>query len=103
MDAPGYNLSPLPEEFSFDVVANAASRLIDRVKEVGYQSQLQRIKRPADDSERLKSFWQRFAAYTSTHGGGGTPAFLRTHPLDTVRIQQIQQWMPEAKANYRPQ
>ena len=55
------------------------------------------------DPEAAVGFWQRFAAYTSTHGGGGTPAFLRTHPLDTVRIQQIQQWMPEAKANYRPQ
>jgi 3-oxoadipate enol-lactonase len=29
MDAPGYNLSPLPEEFTFDVVANAAARLVE--------------------------------------------------------------------------
>jgi len=48
-------------------------------------------------------FWQRFSDYTSTHGGGSTPAFLRTHPLDAVRIRQLQQWMPEAKANFRPQ
>jgi 3-oxoadipate enol-lactonase len=29
MDAPGYGLSPLPEEFSFDVVAQAAARLVN--------------------------------------------------------------------------
>ena len=28
MDAPGYNLSPLPVDFSFDVVADAAARLV---------------------------------------------------------------------------
>ena len=28
MDAPGYNLSPLPENFSFDTVAEAAARLV---------------------------------------------------------------------------
>ena len=28
MDAPGYNLSPLPEGFSFDTVAEAAARLV---------------------------------------------------------------------------
>jgi predicted Zn-dependent protease len=54
------------------------------------------------DPEAAVGFWQRFSDHTRTRGGG-TPAFLRTHPLDTVRIQQIQQWMPEAKANYRPQ
>ncbi len=48
-------------------------------------------------------FWQRFADHSRSQGGSGTLAFLRTHPLDTVRIQQIQQWLPEAKANYRPQ
>lgn len=55
------------------------------------------------DPEAAVGFWQRFSDYSRTHGGSGTPTFLRTHPLDTVRIQQIQQWMPEAKANYRPQ
>ena len=29
MDAPGYNLSPLPADFSFEVVASAAARLIE--------------------------------------------------------------------------
>ncbi|PHX95645.1 MAG: peptidase M48 family protein [Pedosphaera sp.] len=55
------------------------------------------------DPEAAVGFWQRFADHSRSQGGGGTPAFLRTHPLDTVRIQQIQQWLPEAKANYRPQ
>jgi len=55
------------------------------------------------DPEAAVGFWQRFADFTRTQGGSATPAFLRTHPLDTVRIRQIQQWMPEAKANYRPQ
>src|SRR5256885_491840 len=31
MDAPGYGISPLPEEFSFDVVAQAAARLVNAV------------------------------------------------------------------------
>jgi predicted Zn-dependent protease len=48
-------------------------------------------------------FWQRFAQYSQQAGGSSTPSFLRTHPLDAVRIQQLQQWLPEAKAQYRPQ
>jgi len=55
------------------------------------------------DPAAAVGFWQRFADHSRSQGGGGTPAFLRTHPLDTVRIQQIQQWLPEAKANFRPQ
>ena len=55
------------------------------------------------DPEAAVGFWQRFADHSRSQGGGGTPAFLRTHPLDTVRIQQIQHWLPEAKANFRPQ
>lgn len=55
------------------------------------------------DPDAAVAFWQRFAEYTGSHGGNSTPTFLRTHPLDSVRIQQIQQWLLEAKANYRPQ
>lgn len=55
------------------------------------------------DPEAAIGFWQRFAEHNRAQGGDTTPAFLRTHPLDSVRIQQIQQWMPEAKANYRAQ
>jgi len=49
-------------------------------------------------------FWQRFAAYNQQQGGGGQSLFLKkflgTHPLDQVRIQQLQQWMPEATAEF---
>lgn len=54
------------------------------------------------DPEAAVAFWQRFGAHNRQQGGG-TPEFLRTHPLDTVRVQQLQQWMPEAKANFRSQ
>ena len=46
-------------------------------------------------------FWQRFAAYNAAHGGGNTPEFLRTHPLDEVRIQQLRDWLPEARAQLK--
>ena len=50
--------------------------------------------------EASVAFWQRFAEYNKA-AGGATPWFLRTHPLDETRIQQLQQWMPEAKAQFR--
>ena len=43
--------------------------------------------------EESVPFWQRMAAL----GGGGTPEFLSTHPSDTTRIRQLQNWIPEAK------
>ena len=52
------------------------------------------------DPEAAVGFWQRFAQYSKQAGGGGTPWFLRTHPLDETRIKQLQQWMPEAKRQY---
>jgi predicted Zn-dependent protease len=53
--------------------------------------------------EEAVGFWQRFAEFNRRGGGGGeTPWFLRTHPLDETRIQQIQQWLPEAKAQMKP-
>jgi hypothetical protein len=27
------------------------------------------------------------------------PTFLRTHPMDEVRIRQLKQWLPEAEAS----
>jgi len=47
------------------------------------------------------AFWKRFAEYNQKAGGNSTPAFLRTHPLDATRIQQLDQWMPEAQAAYK--
>ncbi len=56
------------------------------------------------DPKEAVGFWERFAAYNKQQGGGaGTPTFLRTHPVDTVRIEQIKKWLPEANAQYRPQ
>ncbi len=43
------------------------------------------------------AFWQRFAAFNQSGGGSSTPWFLRTHPLDEARIQQLQKWVPEAR------
>jgi predicted Zn-dependent protease len=53
------------------------------------------------DPAEAVAFWERFNAYNKEHGGGGgTPAFLRTHPLDEVRIKQLQDLLPAAKAEF---
>lgn len=54
------------------------------------------------DPEAAIGFWQRFATYNQQQGGGGTPAFLRTHPTDEKRIEHLKTLMPRAKAEYRP-
>jgi metalloendopeptidase OMA1, mitochondrial len=51
------------------------------------------------DPKEAIAFWQRFAAYNQQQGGNNTLAFLRTHPVDSVRIRQLQQWLPEAQAD----
>ena len=53
------------------------------------------------DPEAAVAFWQRFGAY-SAQQGNNTPAFLRTHPTDETRVQQLKAWMPRAKAEFRP-
>ena len=53
------------------------------------------------DPEQAVKFWERFAEYNKQQGDN-TPAFLRTHPLNEVRIRQLQEWMPEAKAKQSP-
>ena len=52
------------------------------------------------DPKQAIGFWQRFGAHNQ-QAGSGTPWFLRTHPLDETRIQNLQHWMPEAEARYR--
>jgi len=52
------------------------------------------------DPEASVAFWQRFAEFNK-QAGGETPWFLRTHPLDETRIKQLQNWMPEAKAQFK--
>lgn len=49
------------------------------------------------DPEQAVKFWERFAAFNQQQGGE-TPWFLRTHPLDEVRIKQLKAWIPEARA-----
>jgi predicted Zn-dependent protease len=53
------------------------------------------------DPQAALGFWRRFAAH-NTREGGGAPWFLRTHPLDAARLQQIEAWLPRARAEYRP-
>jgi predicted Zn-dependent protease len=55
------------------------------------------------DPQSAVLFWERFMQYNAQQGGSGTPAFLRTHPTDATRIKQLQQWMPQAQAQYKPQ
>ncbi len=50
------------------------------------------------DPEAAVGFWQRFSDYARKSGGDAAPWFLRTHPLDQTRIEQIRGWLPEAKA-----
>jgi metalloendopeptidase OMA1, mitochondrial len=51
--------------------------------------------------EEALAFWQRFAAAVGNQGG--TPVFLRTHPLTETRIQELKQEMPQATAEYNSQ
>lgn len=45
------------------------------------------------------TFWNRFKAYSSSHGGE-PPVYLSDHPLDQTRINDLQKHMPEALAIY---
>ncbi len=49
------------------------------------------------DPEAAIGFWQRFAAQNQSSGGARTAWFLRTHPLDQKRIEQLRQWQAEAR------
>ena len=51
--------------------------------------------------EEAVAFWERFSQYTKSSGGSGTPSFLRTHPMDEVRIRQLREWLPQAEAEYQ--
>ena len=55
------------------------------------------------DPAAAVQFWQRFLQYNAQQGGSGTPGFLRTHPTDEKRIQQLQGWLPEARAQFKAQ
>ena len=53
--------------------------------------------------EEAVNFWTRFSQYNQQAGGSEGVWFLRTHPLNAKRIQDIQAELPKAKAQYRPQ
>ncbi len=50
------------------------------------------------DPQVAVNFWQRMSAAT----GGGSNSIFSDHPSDATRIQQIQEWLPEAKKYYTP-
>jgi predicted Zn-dependent protease len=54
------------------------------------------------DPEAAVGFWQRFGEFNRS-ADGNTPWFLRTHPTDEQRIQNLKSLMPKAKAQFRPQ
>jgi hypothetical protein len=53
------------------------------------------------DPEQAIAFWQRFSDYNQKKGSK-VPWFLRTHPLDEQRIENLRRFMPKAKLQYRP-
>lgn len=50
------------------------------------------------DPRETIAFWQRMESGT----GGGPPEFLSTHPSHESRIQQLQELLPEALAEWKP-
>ena len=48
------------------------------------------------DPKAAIGFWQRFAAHNQFSGDAQTAWYLRTHPLDHKRIEQMRQWQAEA-------
>jgi predicted Zn-dependent protease len=51
------------------------------------------------DPNESVPFWQRMS---SGQTGNAPPEFLSTHPSGATRIEQLQQWMPEALQHYSP-
>lgn len=49
--------------------------------------------------EEAVAMWQRFADYNRAKGSS-TPEFLRTHPLDTTRINALRAFLPTAMREY---
>jgi predicted Zn-dependent protease len=52
------------------------------------------------DPEQAVAFWKRFMEYSEQQGGANVPALLRTHPVDSVRIKQLQELLPTAQAEF---
>lgn len=52
------------------------------------------------DPQQSVEFWKRFSQ-SNQDKQGGPPEFLRTHPLDEKRIEQLQSLMPKAVEEYQ--
>ncbi|MDE2290711.1 MAG: M48 family metallopeptidase [Elusimicrobia bacterium] len=52
------------------------------------------------DPDAAVGFWGRMEQEGGGGGGGGLGAFLRTHPPDAQRLEQIRRWLPGIKARY---
>lgn len=55
------------------------------------------------DPKEAVAFWQRFAEFNRQQGASQSSffsKFMRTHPLDEVRIEQLQKLLPEAQAAF---
>lgn len=48
--------------------------------------------------QEAPAFWERMSAV----GGAKPPEILSTHPSDETRINNLNKWMPEAMAYYKP-
>lgn len=49
------------------------------------------------DPATAVAFWERMSKVP----GDKPPEFLSTHPSDATRINQIKEWLPEARSNFR--
>ncbi|MEM7602027.1 MAG: M48 family metallopeptidase, partial [Verrucomicrobiota bacterium] len=55
------------------------------------------------DPKESVELWRRFGQWRSANSqGGNSPQFLSTHPLDDKRIANLQYYMPQAVAEYKP-
>jgi predicted Zn-dependent protease len=55
------------------------------------------------DPKEAVAFWQRFSAFNQQQGNAPTSMFqkfLSTHPIDSVRIADLQKLLPQAEAEY---
>jgi metalloendopeptidase OMA1, mitochondrial len=52
------------------------------------------------DPKAAIDFWTRFADYSKQNGGGSQIGFLSDHPVDSVRIEQLKTWLPEAQVAF---
>lgn len=62
---------------------------------------LQYMARAGYPPEAAVGFWERFGEYNRARGGD-TVWFLRTHPTDKQRVENLRRLMPRAQAVYRP-